>query len=172
MKRDLPDGDVDPPAGATGMGALWRSDKKGHEGLVRFNNFEDYEDYEVEVYMLAEDGETVISDREYWTDDAIKEFVNSSETAYLSGHNLPGSGHYGVFVDGARPNCPECGAFMSPGEPMFHESASFAIGFTCKKYGRTNGGHAGYMTQEEAIEQGYYITIEEYLKRRYGGEKA
>lgn len=170
MKGALPAGDPDPGRGATDMGALWRDD--ADERLVRFNNYEDYEDYEVEVYWLdpekwQHDDSDVVSERQYWDDDTLEAFVNSPETAWLSGHNLPGVGRYGAFVDGPRPNCPECGAFMSPGTPDYHgpDTGLPALGFTCKKYRRTNGGHEGYMTQREAIGRGYYLTIESLLNQ-------
>lgn len=165
---ELPDGKPDgPDLGGTDMGALWRCDEPGGEGLVRFNNHEDYDDYEVEVYRLTDDGR-VESTYQYWSEEEIAAFTSNPETAWLSGHNLAGVGAYGVFT-AKSPNCPECGAFMSPGEPLYHGQTIEPVGYTCAKYDRTNGAHEGYMTQEEAIERGYYITIEQYLKRRYGG---
>lgn len=162
---DLPEGDVD--STDTSMGALWRCDAEHGAGLVRFNNHETHDDYEVEVYSLDDDGE-VQSATQYWGDDEIETFVAAEHTAFLSGHNLPGAGAYGVPV-GQRPNCPECGAFMSLGEPAYHGQGPQPVGFTCEEYDRTNGAHEGFMTQQEAIEQGYYVTVEAYLQRRYGG---
>lgn len=165
--RPLPDGDTEKTTYGTSMGALWRDD--ANERLVQFNNYEDYDDYEVRVYRLV-DGE-VERETQYWDDETIEAFTDpeNETTAYLSGHNLPGVGRYGVFT-AKKPNCPECGQFMSPGEPMYHGQGVQPIGLTCKEYGRSNGMHEGYMTHQEAIDKGYYIPIETYLKRRYGGD--
>jgi len=166
MKRALPDGDPS-PADGTDVGALWRDDT--HERLVRFVNDEDSDNYEVEVLTLDGNGVLQVETR-YWRDGRIAVFTASDQTAYLAGHNAPGVGVYGVFVDD-YPECPGCSRVMTPGTPAY-DSPDARIGLTCKEYDLSHGVHDGYMTQDEAIEAGYYITAETYFRRRYGGEDA
>lgn len=159
MAKKLPEGDTD--KFTREMGSLYRDD--ANQRLVQFNNYEDYDDYEVRVYTLKPNGD-VERETQYWDDETMNGFIERDDVAYLSGHNFPGSGYYGAFTPEAGPNCPECGKFMTKGSPERHEDG-FAVGYTCNDY---KWDHPGYMTQQDAIDKGYYFTIQRYLKERYG----
>jgi hypothetical protein len=149
----------------TEMGSLYID--HANERLVHFDDYENWDDYRVFIHTLREDG-TVAKEEAFWDDETINAFIESPDTGYLSGHNFPGNGYYGVFV-GPTPNCPECGAFMSPGTPDYHDAwqGLAPVGYTCAKYERTNGRHEGYMTQQEAIDSGRYLTVSDILERAF-----
>lgn len=158
--RNLPDGDFSEDTGE--MGSLY-VDHDGQRAVV----IDDYETYspDIQVIVYAVENGSVVRGREMWTKEEERAFIESDTTAYLSGHNFPGSGAYGVFV-GPPPNCPECGAFMSKGEPMYHGGVQ-PVGYTCQKYDRTNGLHEGYMTQQQAIDEGRYVPVGDYLLAKF-----
>lgn len=161
MQDTIPKGDFDETT--TEMGSLYVD--HANQRIVHLDDYENYDDYRVVDYRLDDDG-NLVKTEEFWDDEKLQAFINWEKTAYLSGHNFPGNGAYGVFV-GPAPNCPDCGKFMSPGIPEGNSRLSHtiaAVGYTCKNYGfGPRRCENGYMHQADAIDKGLYLTIEDYL---------
>jgi hypothetical protein len=157
----IPNGDVTKQT--VEVGSLYAD--HDNQRLVRFDDRNNSDGYVVTVYRL--DGSSVVEEDEQWTNEKKLEFVQRSDVNYLSGHNYPGCGAYGVFSD-SLPSCPDCGKQMEPGSPEYHGRGGVVpIGLICPEYEKTNGVHDEYLTQDEAIDQRYYFTVTDYLKNKY-----
>ena len=172
--RELPTGKTTETT--TEQGSIYAD--PAHERVVRLDDSENFPDkgYRVEVWTLDEDGE-VTRDMEFWGHAGVSAFAERDDTEYLAGHGFAGHGPHGVWTK-IRENCPECGTFMRQG--FYHVSPSpgraggWAPGMVCPNSYRdettVTNECSGYMDYETLHAKGGYVTAEEYVQRRFGGE--